>query len=147
LYDDCRTNPKNQRSANNNYSKRAHDAHYNDEREHESGNDSRQDTPQSPESRNGEMSASATASPIKNYHIDTLHVLKKRRMGGVPHKSPGPKSLVSSGSDTQRWMSLNFAMDDMFRDDVSMDLFIKTISGQTEPGLDAHDGKTITFFN
>jgi hypothetical protein len=45
-YNKCHTNPKNQRSANNNnYNKRAHDAHYNDKREHESGNDSRQDTP------------------------------------------------------------------------------------------------------
>ncbi len=36
----------------------------------------------------------------------------------------------------------------MFRDDVSMDSFIKTIAGQTdEPGLDAHDGKTDAFFN
>ena len=93
------------------------------------------------------MTASAAASPIKNHHLDTLHVPKKRRMGGVPHKSPGPKALVSSGSDTQRRMSLNFAMDDMFRDDVSMDSFIETIPGQTEPGLDAHDGKTDAFFN
>ncbi len=46
LYDECRTNPKNQCSANNNnYNKCAHDAHYNDERKHKSGNDSRQDTP------------------------------------------------------------------------------------------------------
>ncbi len=66
-------------------------------------------------------------------------------MGDVPHKSPGPKALVSSGSDTQRRMSLNFAMDDMFRDDVSMDSFIKTIAGQTEPDLDAHDGQTDAF--
>ncbi len=42
---------------------------------------------------------------------------------------------------------MNFAMKVMFRDDISMDLFIKTIPGQTEPGLDAHDGKTNTFFN
>ncbi len=36
----------------------------------------------------------------------------------------------------------------MFRDDVSMDSFIKTIAGQTDqPGLDAHDGKTNAFFN
>jgi hypothetical protein len=36
----------------------------------------------------------------------------------------------------------------MLRNDVSMDSFIKTIAGQTdEPGLDAHDGKTNTFFN
>ena len=90
---------------------------------------------------------SAAALPIKNYHLDTLHVPKKRRMGGVPHKSPGPKALVSSGSDTQRRMSLNFAMDDMFRDDVSMDSFIETIAGQTEPDLDAHGGKTNAFFN
>ena len=115
LYKECRTNPKNQCSANNNnYSKRVHDAHYNNEREHESRNDSRQDTPQSPESNDGEMSASAAASPIENYHLDTLHVPKKRRMGGVPHKSPGNKALVSSGLDTKRRMSLNFTMDDMF---------------------------------
>ena len=56
----------------------------------------------------------AAALPIENYHLDALHVPKKRRMGGVPHKSPGPKALVSSGSDTQRRMSLNLAMDDMF---------------------------------
>ncbi len=141
-YDECRTNPKNQRSANNNYNKRAHDAHYNDEREHGSGTDSPQDTPQSPEYSDGEVSAGAAASPIENYHIDALHIPKKRRMGGVPHKSPGPKALVSSGSDTQHWMSLNFAMDDMFRDDVSMDLFLGTIAaGQTD------DGKTDAFFN
>jgi hypothetical protein len=147
-YDKCRANPKNQRSANNNnYNKHAHDVHYNDERKHESRNDSHQDTPQSPESSDGEMSASAAASPIENYHLDTLHVPKKRRMGGVPHKSPGPKALVSSGSDTKRRMSLNFAMDDMFRDDVSMDSFIETIAGQTEPDLDAHDSKTDAFFN
>jgi hypothetical protein len=142
-YEECHTNPKNQRSANNNYSKRAHDAHYNDKREHESGNDSCQDTPQSPESSDGEMSASAAALPIKNYHLDTLHLPKKRRMGGVPHKSPGNKALLSSGSDTKRRMSLNFAMEDMFCNDVSMDLFIQTIGGQTdELGLDVHDGKT-----
>ena len=65
----------------------------------------------------------------------------------MPHKSPGPKALVSSGSDTQRWMSLNFAMEDMFCNDVSMDSFIKTIAGQTETDLNAHDGKTDAFFN
>ncbi len=44
--------------------------------------------------------------------------------------------------------SLNLKFDNMFRDDISMDLFIKTIAGQTdEPGLDAHDGKTDAFFN
>jgi hypothetical protein len=59
-------------------------------------------------------------------------------MGGVPHKSPGPKALVSSGLDTQRWMSLNLAMDNMFRNDVSMDSFLGT---QTD------DGKTDAFFN
>ncbi len=145
-YDKCRTNPKNQRSANNIYNKCAHDARYNDERKHKSGNDSHQDTPQSPESSDGEMSTSVAALPIKNYHLDTLHVPKKRRMGSVSHKSPEPKALVSSGSDTKRQMSLNFAMDNMFRDDISMDSFIKTIAGQTEPGLDAHNGKTSAFF-
>jgi hypothetical protein len=36
--------------------------------------------------------------------------------------------------------SLNLTFDNMFRDDVSMDSFIKTITGQTdEPGLDAHN--------
>ena len=137
LYKECRTNPKKQRSANNNYSKRAHDAQYNNEREHKSRNDSCQDTPRSPKFSNGELSASVAALPIKNYHLDTLHVPKKRRMGDVPHKSPGNKALVSSGSDTQRRMSLNLAMDDMFRDDVSLDSFL----GKTG------DGKTDAFFN
>ena len=63
-------------------------------------------------------------------------------MGGVPHKSPGPNALVSSGSDTQGRMSLNFAMDNMFRDDISMDSFLRTIAaGQPD------DGKTNAFFN
>ncbi len=54
----------------------------------------------------------------------------------MPHKSPGPKALVSSGSDTQRWMSLNLAMDDMFRDDVSMDSFLGQIgNGKTDAFL------------
>ena len=60
----------------------------------------------------------------------------------MPHKSPGPKALVSSGSDTQRRMSLNLAMDDMFRDDVSMDSFLGPLAaGQTD------NGKTDAFFN
>ncbi len=137
-YDECRTNPKNQRSANNYYNKCAQDAHYNDERKHKSGTDSPQDTPQSPEYSNGEVSVGAAALPIENYHLNALHVPKKRRMRGVLHKSPGPKALVSSGSDTQRRMSLNLAMDDMFRDDVSMDSFL---------GTQTVDGKTNTFFN
>ena len=136
-YDECRTNPKNQRSANNNYNKRAHDAHYNDKREHKSGTDSPQDTPRSPEYSDGEVSAGAGALPIENYHLDALHIPKKRRIGDVPHKSPGNKALVSSGSDTQRRMSLNLAMDNMFRDDVSMDSFLGQIG----------DGKTDAFFN
>ena len=148
LYEECRTNPKNQCSANNNYSKGAHDAHYNNKCKNESGNDSRQDTPRSPEFSNGKLSASAADSPIENYHLDTLHVPKKRRMGDGPHKSPGNKALVSLGSDTKRRMSLNFSMDNMFCNDVSMDSFIQTIEGQTdEPGLDVHDGKTDAIFN
>jgi len=114
-----------------------HNAHYNDEREHESGTDSPQDTPHSPEYSYGEVSASAKASPIENCHLDTLCVPKKKRMGDVPHKSPGNKALVSSGSDTQRWMSLNLAMDNMFRDDVSMDSFLGQIG----------DRKIDAFFN
>ncbi len=58
-------------------------------------------------------------------------------MGDVPHKSPGPKALVSSGLDTQRRMSLNLGMDDMFRDDVIMDSFLDQIG----------NGKTDAFFN
>ncbi len=121
LYEECRTNPKYQHSANDNYSKRAHNAHYNDERKHKSGNVSCQDTPRSPKFSDGELSESAVASPIKNYHLNTLHVPKKRRMGDVPHKSPGNKALVSLGLDTKHQMSLNFAMDDMFRNGISMD--------------------------
>ena len=57
-------------------------------------------------------------------------------MGDVPHKSPGNKALVSSNSDTQHRMSLNLAMDEMFRDGVSMDSFLGQIG----------DGKTDAFF-
>jgi hypothetical protein len=140
-YDECRTNPKNQRSVNNNnnnnYNKRAHDAHYNDERYLSSQEESPEEhrTPE-PSDDEGEVSANAGALPIENYHLNTVRVPKKRRMGDVPHKSPGNKTLVSSSSDTQRRMSLNLAMDDMFRDDVSMDLFLGQIG----------DGKTDAFF-
>ncbi len=75
----------------------------------------------------------------------------------MPHKSPGNKALVIPNSDTHKKRnvqmllhlpgSLNLMFDDMFRDDVSMDSFIETIAGQTEPGLDAHDNKTDAFFN
>ena len=151
LYDECGANPKNQCSASNNYSKRTQDTHFNNNRQHESGKDSRQDTPRAPEFSDGELSASAAASPIKNYHLETFHVPKKRRMGDVPHKSPGNKALVSFGSDTkkeERWMSLNFAMDDLFHDDVSMDLFIQAIRGQTDgSGLNTCYVKTNAFFN
>ena len=137
-YDECRTNPKNQRSAsNNNYNKRTHDAHYNDERYLSSQDESPEEhrTPQ-PSDDEGEVSASAEASPIENYHLDTVRIPKKRRMGDVPHKSPGNKALVSSGSDTQHRMSLNLEMDEMFHDDVSIDSFL----GQID------DSKTDAFF-
>jgi hypothetical protein len=75
----------------------------------------------------------------------------------VPHKSPGNIALVIPNLDTKKRnvqmlshlpCSLNLTFDNMFRDEVSMDSFIETITGQTdEPGLDVHDGKTNTFFN
>jgi len=133
---------ENQRSANNNnnnYNKRAHDAHYNDERyllsSSQDESPEEHGTPE-PSDGEGEVSASAGASPIKNYHLDTVRVPKKRRMGDVPHKSLGNKALVSSSSDTQHRMSLNLAMDEMFRDDISMDSFLGQIG----------DGKTDAFF-
>jgi hypothetical protein len=105
----------------------------------------------SPKFSEGEVSGSAAASPLKNYHLKTLHVPKKRRMGDVPHKSPGHKALVSSSSDTkkeERRMSLNFVMEDIFRNDISMDLFLKALRGQTDKsGLNAYNGKTNAFFN
>ena len=67
----------------------------------------------------------------------------------MPHKSPENKALVSSNSDTQKeehWMSLTFAMDDMFRDNVSVDLFLKALGSQTdESDLNAYNGKTDAF--
>jgi hypothetical protein len=45
-------------------------------------------------------------------------------------------------------MSLNFAMDDMFRNDVSMDLFLKALRGQTdESNLNTYDGKIDALYN
>jgi hypothetical protein len=58
---------------------------------------------------------------------------------------------VSLNSDTKKeehWMSLNFAMSDIFHDDVSADLFLEAIGGQTDKsGLNTYDGKTDAFFN
>ena len=45
-------------------------------------------------------------------------------------------------------MSLNFLMDDIFHDDVSVDSFLKALGGQTDnSGLNAYEGKTNDFFN
>ena len=69
----------------------------------------------------------------------------------MPHKSPENNPLVSLSLVTKKEeqrMSLNFAMDDMFHDDVIMNSFIEAIGGQTdESGLNACNGKTDAFFN
>ncbi len=58
----------------------------------------------SPEFSEGEMSvrAGTAAVPLKNYHLETLHVPEKRRIKDVPHRLPGNKALVSLNSDTHK---------------------------------------------
>jgi hypothetical protein len=163
LYAECRANPRNQRSAsnNNNYSKRPHDKHYQDDRHSSSDDESREDPVMSVASNEGEVSTNASAADRShdNYHLDNFHVPKKiRRSGDVPHKSPGNNALVSTKSGFEkksvqmpsqlpRSLSLNMTMANVFGDDVSMDdSFIKIIQGE-EPGLNAHDGQTDAFFN
>jgi len=163
-YAECRANPRNQRSASNinNYSKRAHDNHYQDDcHDRRSDNESREDPVMSVASNEGEVSTNASAVDRSNdnYHLDNFHIPKKiRRSGDVPHKSPGNNTLVSTESGFEkkqvqmpsqlpRSLSLNMTMADVFGDDVSTDdSFIKIIQGE-EPGLETHDGQADAFFN
>ena len=105
----------------------------------------------SPEFSKGKMSASASTavSPLKNFHLKALHAPKKRRMGDVPHKYPGINTLVSLNSSKKKHqMSLNFAMDDMFCNDFSVDLFLEAFGGRNDKySLNAYDGKIDVFFN
>ena len=80
-------------------------------------------------------------------------ILSKKRMGNVPHKSPGNKALVSPNSDTKKEMfqmlshlpcSLNLIFDNIFHDDVSRDSFVMSFGGeQDEPSLFIHQWKFV----
>jgi hypothetical protein len=79
-FSECHANPRNQRSAsnNNNYSKRVHNSHYQDDRHRSSNDESREDPVMSVASIEGEVSTNASVADRShdNYHLDNFHIPK-----------------------------------------------------------------------
>jgi hypothetical protein len=132
-YNECRQNPKNQARANNsnNYvEKHAHDVHYRDGRRHGSNNELLVSCT-SPVPSNAELSANKSSRNCtpENYHLDSVHIPKKRKVGDVGHKSPENNALVEAGFSQD--------LDAIFNNDVTVDLFLKAF--QEDPGLSMCD--------
>ena len=100
----------------------------------------------SPASSNGKVSAnkSSDCGSAGNYH---LGISTKKRMGDVPHKSPGNTALVSLTPVTKKetfqmplhlLCPLNLALDNIFCDDVSMDSFIKSFGEEQDKTQSVH---------
>jgi hypothetical protein len=131
-----RTNPKNQvRSNNNNVSvqKCAHDVHYHDGHRHGS-NDKSLASCMSAAPSNNKLSANESSGnrTPENYHLDSFHISKKRKVGDVGHKSPGNNPLVEPVSQD---------LDAIFDDD---DSFLK--GRQEDSGLSMRDDNDVFNF-
>jgi hypothetical protein len=61
----------------------------------------------------------------ENYHLDSFHIPKKRKVGNVGHKSPGNNALVEP--------DFSWNLDAIFDNDVTVDLFLKAF--QEDSGL------------
>jgi hypothetical protein len=61
----------------------------------------------------------------ENYHLDSFHIPKKKKVGDVGHKSPENNALVEAG--------ISQDLNAIFDNDVTMDLFLKAF--QEDPGL------------
>jgi hypothetical protein len=129
-YNECHQNPKNQACANNNNNnyvkKRAHNAHYHDGRRHGSNNESLVSC-MSPALSDVNLSANKSSKNCtpENYHLDSFHIPKKRKLGDGCHKSPENTALVEAGVSPD--------LDAIFDDDISVDSFLKAF--QKDPGL------------
>jgi hypothetical protein len=129
-YDECRQNPKNQARANNNNNnyvkKRAHDVHYHDGRHHGSNNKSLISCT-SPALSDGKLRSNESGEncTLENYHLDSFHIPKKRKVGNVGHKSPENNALLEAGVSPD--------LDAIFDNDVTVDSFLKAF--QKDPGL------------
>jgi hypothetical protein len=132
-YDKCRQNPKNQAHANNsnNYIKKCtQDVHYHHSRRHGSDNEPLVSCT-SPALSNGELSVNESSKncTLENYHLDSFHIPKKRKVGNVGHKSPENNALVEAGIPQN--------LDAIFNNDVTVDLFLKAF--QEDHGLSMQD--------
>jgi hypothetical protein len=65
----------------------------------------------------------------ENYHLDSFHIPKKRKVGNVAHKSPENNALVEAG--------ISQDLDAIFNNDVTVDLLLKAF--QEKPGLSMLD--------
>ena len=71
------------------------------------------------------MNESGRNCSPENYHLDSFHIPKKRKVGNVGHKSPENNALVKAGISQE--------LDVIFDNDVTVDSFIKAF--QEDPGL------------
>jgi hypothetical protein len=80
---------------------------------------------------NSELSANKSGGNHipENYHLDSFHIPKKRKVGNVGHKSPENNALVEA--------RISQDLDAIFNDDVPVDLFLKAF--QEDPSLSMHN--------
>ncbi len=85
----------------------------------------------SPAPSNDELSANESGGnrTPENYHLDSFHIPKKRKVGDVGHKSPENNALVEAGFSQD--------LDAIFYNDVTVDLFLKAF--QKDSGLSMRD--------
>jgi hypothetical protein len=104
----------------------AHNVHYHDSRRHGS-NSKLFVSCTSPALSNGELSANKGIGncTLENYHLDSFHIPKKRKVGNVGHKSPENNALVEAG--------ISQDLDAIFDNDVTVDSFLKAF--QKDPVL------------
>ncbi len=128
-YNKCHQNPKNRACTNDssNYVKKGtHDVHYHDGCCQGSNNELLVSC-MSPAPSSDELSANKSGRNCtpENYHLDSFHIPKKRKVGNVGHKSPENNALVEAG--------ISQDLDAIFDNDITMDLFLKAL--QDDPGL------------
>ncbi len=85
----------------------------------------------SPTPSKDELSANKSGDncTLENYHLDSFHIPKKRKVGDVGHKSPENNALVEAGFSQD--------LDAIFNDDLTVDLFLKAF--QKDPSLSMRD--------
>jgi hypothetical protein len=100
--------------------------YYHDGRHHGS-NDKLLVSCTSPPLSNGKLSANKSGGnrTPENYHLESFHIPKKRKVGNVGHKSLENNALVEAGISPD--------LDAIFEDDITVDSFLKAF--QKDPGL------------